>query len=126
MTHYSIQRILLVEDDADIQQAMHELLMEEGFEVQAASNGAEALEHLTAARFSPQLIILDLMMPIMDGPQFRERQLKDAAWSKIPVVVVSADRNAKEKAMQMRAAGFLAKPVNLDDLLATLEALGTP
>lgn len=125
MPQSSIQRILLVEDDADIQQAMHELLLEEGYEVQAADNGAEALQHLQGPQAAPHLIILDLMMPVMDGPTFRERQLKNADWSKIPVVVISADRTAKEKAMQMRAAGFLAKPLNLDDLLATLAALGT-
>lgn len=124
MPQTPLKRILLVEDDADIQEAMHELLIEEGFEVRTANNGAEALETLSTATFAPELILLDLMMPIMDGHRFREQQLKNTLWAKIPVVVISADRNAKEKSMQMRVAGFLAKPVNLDDLLATLSALG--
>jgi CheY-like chemotaxis protein len=124
MSPAPLKRILLVEDDADIQEAMVELLVEEGFEVRAANNGAEAFRQLADVAFRPQLILLDLMMPIMDGHAFRNRQLQDPLYKAIPVVVISADRNAKEKSVQMQAAAFLAKPVNLDELLSTLATLG--
>lgn len=124
MTQLPIKRILLVEDDADIQEAMLELLAEEGFEVCAANNGAEALLTLQEAKFGPQLILLDLMMPVMDGHQFRQIQQQHPTFCHIPVVVISADRNAREKSSQMQVAGFLAKPVNLEHLLSTLADLG--
>jgi len=124
MSSAPLKRILLVEDDADIQEAMYELLVEEGYEVRAANNGAEALEQLADGAFRPELILLDLMMPVMDGHAFRDAQLENPRYRDIPVVVISADRNAKEKSIQMQAAAFLAKPVNLDDLLSTLAALG--
>ena len=124
MSPEPLKRILLVEDDADIQEAMYELLVEEGFQVRAANNGAEALQRLSDDSFRPELILLDLMMPVMDGRTFRDKQLANPLYCTIPVVVISADRNAKEKSVQMQAAGFLAKPVNLEDLLSTLASLG--
>lgn len=115
--------ILLVEDDVDIQDAMREILTDEGFAVETANNGSEALVKLRAASTLPALILLDLMMPVMDGHTFRERQLHDEDLRDIPVVIVSAERNAQARSVAMRATAFLAKPVNLDDLLNTLDSL---
>ena len=64
------------------------------------------------------LILLDMMMPVMDGWGFRRSQLEGAAFAKIPVVVLTGDGRASAKAQAVGAAGYLKKPVDLDDLLA--------
>jgi CheY-like chemotaxis protein len=110
--------ILLVEDDLSIRDALCELLAEEGFEVACASNGAEALDRLTAGD-PPVLILLDLMMPVMDGFAFRSAQREDPRLARIPVVVLSAGHGA-ERAASLAADGFLAKPFGVDALLETV------
>src|SRR5438270_7170536 len=102
--------ILLVEDDAATREALALILGTEGYRVTGAANGAEALGVLRSAP-PPDLILLDLMMPIMDGWQFRREQVRDAALSAIPVVVLSADGNVQQKASALHAAGYLQKPV---------------
>ncbi len=82
--------VMVVEDDALIRELVLELLTVEGFEAVAARNGAEALESLRGGGARPALILLDLMMPVMNGWQFREEQLGDPALADIPVVVMSA------------------------------------
>lgn len=115
------RRLLVVEDDLDIQQTMLDILSEEGFAVRVAGNGREALDLLGEGAFRPQLILLDMMMPIMNGEQFRLAQRADAALADIPVIVVSADNQAATKAQAMQARACLAKPVDLDVLLDALE-----
>jgi two-component system chemotaxis response regulator CheY len=119
----SVAHILLVEDDRDIQMAMQEVLEEEGFLVTVANNGREALGHLSALQPLPDAILLDLMMPVMDGYEFRRHMQQVPAYKAIPVVVVSADRNAREKTRQMDVAAFLEKPLNLNDLLDTIAGI---
>jgi two-component system chemotaxis response regulator CheY len=123
MTQPSTNHILLVEDDRDIQETLRELLTEEGYDVAMANNGQEALTYLRTAGRRPDAILLDLMMPVMDGLQFREAQRHEPAYSGIPVVVLSADRNVGEKATQMAVAAYLEKPLNIDTLLDTLSGL---
>ena len=123
MTATGGTHVLLVEDDADIQEAMVDILTDEGFAVRVANNGQDALNALAEPHYRPQVILLDLMMPVMDGHEFRRRQVAHAGWRDISVVVISADRNARDKSLQMAAQGFLPKPINLDDLLHTLENL---
>jgi CheY-like chemotaxis protein len=108
--------VLLVEDDFDIRDALSGILRDEGYQVRGASNGAEALESL---RLNPcvQLIVLDLMMPVMDGWAFRAAQRTDPSLAKIPVLVLSADSGARERVESLGAAAFLRKPVQLDALL---------
>lgn len=118
-------RVLVVEDDADIQEAMLDILREEGFVAQAASHGQEALDILHARTFSPDVIILDLMMPVMDGWTFCKAQQADARLVQIPIIVVSADRNAEQKAEKMGAKAYMAKPVDLPRLLQLLNALSS-
>jgi CheY-like chemotaxis protein len=108
--------VLVVDDDADIRLTLEDVLVAEGFSVALAANGAEALRVLTGAR--PRVILLDLSMPVMDGEQFRERQRSDATLAAIPIVVMTAADRTREKIAPMNADGFLAKPVQLDDLLA--------
>jgi CheY-like chemotaxis protein len=110
--------VLLVEDDGDIRECVAEVLEEEGYAVASVGNGREALDHLRSeAQLPPCLIILDLMMPVMDGWQFRLEQLKDPLLASIPVVVLTADGNALSNASAMHAAGALTKPVRLEHLL---------
>lgn len=116
MTH-----VLLVEDDRDIQMAMFEVLQEEGYRITVANNGQEALSVLDSLSILPHVILLDLMMPVMDGFEFRMRMRQIKRFEQVPVVVVSADRNARQKTSQMYVAAFLEKPLNLTDLLDTLE-----
>jgi len=108
--------ILVVDDDPDILEALSEILEAEGFEIRRARNGKEALERLEPD--PPQLILLDLMMPVMDGWEFAQRmRQKPAAVSSIPLIVLSADRNVGSKALDIGAVGHLAKPFELNDLL---------
>jgi CheY-like chemotaxis protein len=85
-----------------------------------ASNGFEALEYLRR-HAPPALILLDLMMPVMDGYAFRAEQLAHAAWSAIPTIILSANASSRD-ARQLGAAGWLRKPVTLDRLLSAIEA----
>lgn len=117
MSHH----ILVVDDDPDIRDTIVEILEEAGHVAQSAANGNEALARLRASGDVPCLILLDLMMPIMDGRAFREEQLKDPALSPIPVIVISAFRDTAETAKQLAAAGHLQKPVSLDALLGVVE-----
>src|SRR5690349_23695253 len=89
--------VLVVEDDFDLRDALVPILEYEGHRVVSAANGKEALERLRTMP-PPSLILLDLMMPVMDGEQFRAQQLRDPALASIPVVIVSAHASAEERA----------------------------
>ncbi len=122
----SSHRILLVEDDPGIVEAMTIFLEEEGYAVLCAPGAAEALAMLEEAGPGPAVILLDLMMPGMDAFEFRARQRADPRLAAIPVVVVSADRHAPERARELGAAGCLLKPMRPDDLLATVRRYCDP
>ena len=107
--------VLVVDDDPDILEALAEILEAEGFDVRRARNGKEALDRLEPER--PSLILLDLMMPVMDGWEFSQKMRERPAARGIPVIVLSADRNVGTKAREIGAVGYLAKPFELDDLL---------
>lgn len=108
--------ILLVEDDPDIREEAAEALRDEGYRVITASNGEEALER--AAEAGPLcLILLDLMMPVMDGWDCRKRLLKDPKLAKVPVVIFSGAGSVQEEKELLRAAGVILKPFRLKDLL---------
>src|SRR4051794_28574938 len=85
----SSKLILVVDDDPDLRDTLGQILEDEGYSVAAASNGREALAYLRE-RPAPSLILLDLMMPVMDGWQFRSEQRLDSVLAKIPVLVISA------------------------------------
>jgi CheY-like chemotaxis protein len=112
--------VLLVEDDLDIAEAILDVLMDEGYEVAHATNGLEALD-LLRSEPQPAVILLDLMMPEMDGPQFRAAQLRDPRLSQIPVVVLSADRMIAEKAHALGVWGFVVKPLQPEQLVSVVE-----
>lgn len=107
-------RVLVVDDDPDIRSTIQQILLVEGYTVMEAGNGAEALAALDGPR--PAVILLDLMMPVMDGWEFRRRLLEHPA-SQTPVIIVSADRDISRKAASIAAQGYIAKPFDLDVLL---------
>jgi CheY-like chemotaxis protein len=107
--------VFVVEDDVDTRDMMGRFLELEGFTVEVAANGKQALERLNAG-MHPCVILLDLMMPVMDGWQFRSQQIRDAALASIPVIVVSAA--GKERMGDIEANAYLSKPVDLEQLLA--------
>jgi CheY-like chemotaxis protein len=109
---------MVVEDDFAIRETLRELLEDEGYRVTWASNGQEALARLRDR--APRLILLDLMMPVMDGWEFRRHQLADPRIATTPVVVFTAHRNADDAAARMSAAAALQKPVDVDGLLAVV------
>ena len=94
-----------------------------GYAVSAAGNGQEALIALRAGGSRPDLILLDLMMPIMNGFEFREEQLKDAQLAPIPVVLISADSDVKGKAARLSTAAFMGKPIKIEALLDVIEGI---
>jgi CheY-like chemotaxis protein len=110
------QRILIVDDDKDLRHALCELLRDEGYRVQGAENGAVALALLRAGGPLPHLLLLDLMMPVMDGWQLRQAQREDPRLAHIPAVVLTASRNLRNcPPLQVDALAY--KPLQLEALL---------
>jgi CheY-like chemotaxis protein len=110
--------VLIVEDAADIQYLLEALLRAEGYIVNSVNNGREALDLLNTSGKLPGLIILDLMMPVMDGYDFRREQEKNPKFAAIPVIVMTADGDYQAKSMRVGARGFLKKPFeNLEEIL---------
>lgn len=103
--------VLVVDDESDIREAVAEVLADEGYVVHGAGDGAEALRKARAVH--PDIVLLDLMMPGMNGWEFRAAQKGDPELSDIPVVVLSA----LGRVAGMDAAGFIQKPFDLDELL---------
>ena len=112
-------RVLVIEDEVLIAQVIVDVLEAEGYEVRRAANGREGLDAL--GRWLPDLIILDLMMPIMDGRAFRSEQRRlDGGRAEVPVVVLSGAHEARAIADELGAAVALTKPFDIDNLLAEL------
>lgn len=109
--------ILVVDDDPDIRDIVADILTEEGYRALGAENGRHALRMLREEGLRPNLILLDMMMPELDGWGFRAEQQQDAALALIPVVVFTAHELPSQTAEQMQAAGFLKKPIRLAQLL---------
>jgi signal transduction histidine kinase/CheY-like chemotaxis protein len=115
------KRVLLVDDDPEILGATGELLREWGYVVDEARDGATGLQLARAAR--PDIMLVDLMMPTMDGWTFIERLRREHIAPGVPVIVFSADRDARDKAAALQADAALRKPFDLDELHALLERL---
>lgn len=110
--------VLVVEDDDHVRELVIEILGDGGFAAFGVGNGEEALQHLRRAHLHPALILLDLMMPVMDGWQFRNEQLKDPALAQIPVVVMSASDDG-----EVSAHGHVGKPFDIEELLGVVARL---
>lgn len=113
--------IIVVDDDPEIRSLLRELLDLEGFRVIAVANGREALETAEAQETTPALFLLDLMMPDMDGLDFRTAQLASPRLAEVPIVVMSGDTRMGEKVAAMQAQESLAKPFELDPLIQVVE-----
>lgn len=115
--------ILLVEDDIDIRIDLADLLRSEGYEVATVANGQEALDWLRLHANEACLILLDLMMPVMNGWDFRARQLEEPELIGIPVVLLSGAGDVARHASALKTAGYLIKPLRLDSLLRLVSRL---
>lgn len=109
--------VLVVEDDEDIRNSIIDLLESEGFQAQSAANGKEALDLLHHIQ-KPCLVLLDMMMPIMNGREFLDLVMKDSYLAPIPVVIVSA---IADKTNTQGAIGFLKKPIDIDMVMKLVE-----
>jgi len=113
-------KVLIVEDDQDVSDAVGESLEDAGYGVSIAANGAIAMDALQASNDLPCLILLDLMMPVMDGEHFLKEVKKDPRLSAIPVVLLTAHGSAPAKAISLGALSGLRKPIQLHELLSTV------
>ena len=118
--------VLVVEDDQDVRDTILDLLSDEGMPATGMADGAAALRFLRTAPVKPDLILLDLMMPGVNGMEFRRLQMEDPALAGIPVVLLSADVTTESASAAMRVAGFLRKPVKLTQLLEVVQRYGAP
>jgi CheY-like chemotaxis protein len=116
--------VLVVDDDEQLRYILRETMSEDGYDVEAASNGREALAIIE--RWPPDLIVLDLMMPVMDGETFRQEQRRLRLADQVPLIVLSAAREIGSAAARVGAAASVPKPFDLDDLLATVNRLAAP
>jgi CheY-like chemotaxis protein len=114
----SDKRILVVEDDPITLGAIRMLLEWEGYQVACAANGLEALHHLRQSHEKPDLILLDVVMPVLNGHQFRDEQKQDPDLNCIPVVVVSAP----EVASSLDASACIHKPFQPEELLEAIRS----
>jgi two-component system chemotaxis response regulator CheY len=117
------ERILIVDDDESIRQIVRICLTDEGYEVYEAANGQVALN--TLRELTPNLILLDLRMPVMDGWEFARAYVKMPG-PRAPVVAFVAALNAEQDCADLDAAGILAKPFDLDDLLGAVRKMLPP
>ena len=114
--------VLVVEDHADLREMLTVLLESEGFDVTTAKNGVEALKALDEAR--PSVILLDLMMPVMTGDEFRQRQLADPRYRDVPVICMTAAHDGRDRAIRIQGHADFQKPVGFDRLLGAVREHG--
>jgi CheY-like chemotaxis protein len=120
MTAARCRGVLIVEDDTDIRETIEQVLADNDVPAIGAENGAVALERLRSDVELPCVILLDMMMPVMDGRTFRLAQQNDPTLSDIPVVVLTAHASGERSARELHVAGFLRKPVDLQTLLEVI------
>jgi DNA-binding response OmpR family regulator len=116
-----VRHILVVDDEPAIREVVSDILALADYGVKTACNGAEALEYIH--RDPPAAVLLDLMMPVMDGWEFLRRFRTDALWSAVPVAIMSAARDASIAASELGAQAFLPKPFELDAVLTVVDRL---
>ena len=116
-----LARILIVEDNADLRALLNDVLVDVGYEVQCATDGAEALA--ICETWTPTAIVLDLMMPNMDGPSFLRERRRVSALAGVPVLVLTAHPYHHRLLDGLNATLVVRKPYDLDELLGAIEAL---
>jgi CheY-like chemotaxis protein len=115
--------VLVVEDDADLQELLRIALSADGYEVATVDNGREAMHYLRS-HADICIILLDLALPIMDGTQFRTAQLRDRALAWIPLVVMSGSEDAPRHARELGARRLVRKPLDIDEVRTALRFIG--
>lgn len=113
--------VLVVEDNRDVRETLVELLETHGYEAVGAEDGRDAFEKLRALPQGPCVIVLDLMMPVMDGRAFREQQRRQPELSDVPVVIITAYDDPQQRVADLDAAAYLRKPLNLKELLRVIQ-----
>lgn len=116
-----MRAVLIVEDEDEIRELLAEMLADVGFAVSTARNGEEGLRLLRSDGALPHLVLLDLMMPVMDGWQMRAAMLADPKLAGIPVVIVSGAADVQDGREALAAARVLTKPVKWPVLLESVE-----
>ncbi len=114
--------ILVVDDEIEIMETLVVILEAEGYAAVGARNGLEALAYLRSNPL-PCLILLDWMMPVMNGYEFWLERQKDSAPSNVPIVIVSADGNSKRAARLLGTRGYVPKPIDIESFLSTVRGL---
>jgi len=115
--------VLVVDDDAQVRELLRVALTGDGYNVAAVRDGREALHHLRS-HADTCIIVLDLMLPVMDGMHFRTAQLRDRSLAWIPIVAMSAAVDADQLARELGARRFVRKPLNLDEVRGALRQIG--
>lgn len=115
--------VLVVDDDAELRELLRVALTNEGYDVATVPNGREALHHLRS-NTDTCIILLDLLLPIMDGAHFRTAQLRDRSLAWIPLVVMSAAVDADRRARELGARRLVRKPLDLDEVTHALRFVG--
>jgi len=116
-------RVLIVEDDRDQGELLRELLSDEGFDVRVVSTGQEGLRQV--AEWHPRLVLLDLMLPDLDGLAFREQQLKLDGAGAVPLILLSAThaKNIRQYVQVLDADAGFEKPFDVEELLGAIARL---
>jgi CheY-like chemotaxis protein len=116
-----MKKILIVEDDISIRELLTEILEDEGYLIYSAENGSEGLKSLELSM--PDLIIMDVMMPVMDGYAFRQELMKKSNWNSIPILVMSAQDQGTEKLASHGLTNFINKPLELNHFIEQVSLL---
>jgi two-component system, chemotaxis family, chemotaxis protein CheY len=115
--------VLVVDDDAEVRELLRVALTADGYDVATVANGREALHHLRS-HAEACIILLDLILPIMDGAHFRTSQLRDRSLAWIPLVVMSGSLDADRRARELGARRLVRKPLDLDEVRDALRHVG--
>lgn len=116
-----MKKILIIEDDYSTRAILKLSLENASYEVITAENGSEAMELLATMKHLPALILLDMVMPVMNGIEFRKLQMANKKISRIPVILLTANNNFQDYKERLQAYEFLNKPVDIKDLLYIIE-----
>ena len=115
--------LLVVDDDTDLRETLADLLAERGYNIIAAEHGLAALQVVRQRDVRPDVILLDIMMPVMDGPTFAVERRKEPRLATVPVIAWTAHRSCEEAGQLVGAVVCLPKPLKLAKLLAVIESV---
>lgn len=114
--------ILVIDDDPDLRETLVDVLSDLGFDVASAEHGAAALQLVEQRNLRPHVILLDIMMPVMDGPMFAAERTKDPRLATVPIIALTAHRDREWAAQQVGAVVCLSKPLKLEKLVAAIQS----